>query len=207
MPAVEVVLSRASHEESRCHRGVILQHLAADASNVALCLCICIMLSCPAVRPHLRVASLVCSLRTTLCVQYKCEVVACGIIFLAARRLKVIYLRCLIFGLITIPVSCCRGTRQASIRPCTQGSPDRAGPSRSAVCNHHLLHGSDLDPVISLAEGAVSQGMHLLPAASHVHLDIQPCRGPAWATRHLACSCHCLGPSEPAYRVSPSNKW
>lgn len=30
-----------------------------------------------------------CSLRSTLCVQYKADTVACGIIFLAARRLKV----------------------------------------------------------------------------------------------------------------------
>lgn len=30
-----------------------------------------------------------CSLRTTLCVQYKAETVACGLIFMAARQLKV----------------------------------------------------------------------------------------------------------------------
>ena len=29
------------------------------------------------------------SLRTTLCVRFKAQVVACGILFLAARRLKV----------------------------------------------------------------------------------------------------------------------
>lgn len=36
-----------------------------------------------------RVISMQCSLRTTLCVRFKSEVVACGIIFLAARRKQV----------------------------------------------------------------------------------------------------------------------
>lgn len=33
--------------------------------------------------------SVLCSLRTTLCVRYKSETVACGLIFMAARRLQV----------------------------------------------------------------------------------------------------------------------
>ena len=35
-----------------------------------------------------------CSLRTTLCVRFKSETVACGLIFMAARRLKVCH-RCI----------------------------------------------------------------------------------------------------------------